>query len=48
MIKSRKIRWAGHIAIWGREEANTGFWWGNVREREHLEDLFIDGKIILR
>ena len=26
----------------------TGFWWGNLREREHLEDPGIDGRIILR
>ena len=24
------------------------FRWGNVRERDHLEDLGVDGKIILR
>jgi hypothetical protein len=23
-------------------------WWGNVRERDHLEDPEIDGRIILR
>ena len=32
----------------GREEAYTGFWWGNLRERDHLEDPCVDGKIILR
>ena len=26
----------------------TEFWWGNLRERSHLEDPDIDGKIILR
>jgi hypothetical protein len=26
----------------------TGFWWGNLRERGHLEDLGVDGRIILR
>jgi hypothetical protein len=26
---------------------NTGFWWGNLQERVHLEDLSIDGKTIL-
>ena len=26
----------------------TGFWWGNLREREHLEDPGVDGRIILR
>jgi hypothetical protein len=26
----------------------TGFWWGNLRGREHLEDPDIDGRIILK
>jgi len=26
----------------------TGFWWGNLRERDHLEDPGIDGRRILR
>ena len=30
------------------EEVDTGFWWGNLRERDHLEDPGIDGRIILR
>ena len=24
------------------------FWWGNLRERDHLEDPCVDGRIILR
>jgi hypothetical protein len=31
-----------------REEAYTGFWWGNVRESDHFEDPGLDGRIILR
>jgi len=27
---------------------HTGFWWGNLRERAHLEDPGIDGNIILK
>jgi len=32
----------------GRGEAYTGFWCGNLRERDHLEDPGVDGRIILR
>jgi hypothetical protein len=27
---------------------DTGFWWGNRRERYHLEDSGVDERIILR
>jgi hypothetical protein len=27
---------------------NTGFWWGNLKERDHLDDVGIDGEIILK
>jgi len=26
----------------------TGFWWGNLKGRDHLENLGKDGRIILR
>jgi hypothetical protein len=32
----------------GRGEAYTGFWWGNLRERGHLGDPGVDGRIVLR
>jgi hypothetical protein len=32
----------------GRGEVYTRFWWGNLRKRDHLEDLGVDGRIILR
>jgi len=32
----------------GRGEAHTGFWWRNLRGREHLEYPGVDGRIILR
>jgi hypothetical protein len=32
---------------WGGE-ACTGFWWGNLWERDHLGDPGVDGRIILR
>jgi hypothetical protein len=29
-------------------EVHTGFWWGDLREGDHLEDPGIDGRIILK
>jgi hypothetical protein len=48
VMKSRRMRWAGHIGSVGRGEVHTGFWWGNLKERDHLEYPGIDGRIILR
>jgi hypothetical protein len=32
IIKSKEILWTRHVARMG----NTGIWWGNLRERDHL------------
>jgi len=32
----------------GRESVYTGFWWGNLWERDPLEDPGIDRRIILK
>ena len=32
----------------GTGEAYTGFWWGNLRERDYFGDPSVDGRIILR
>jgi len=34
----------GACSIWVRGEVYTGFWWGNLRERDHLGDPGIDGE----
>ena len=41
------MRWAGHVARMKRGEVCTGFWWGNLRERDHWRDPNVDGRIIL-
>jgi hypothetical protein len=32
----------------GTGKVYTGFWWGNLKERDHLEDPGTDERIILR
>jgi hypothetical protein len=31
----------------GRRKIHTEFWWGNLEKGEHLEDLGVDGRIVL-
>ena len=38
----------GMCNVWGKGGAYTGVWWGNLRERDHMEDSGVDGRIILR
>ena len=47
VIKSRIMRWAGHVARMGEERGCIGSWWGNRRERDQWGDLGVDGWIIL-
>jgi hypothetical protein len=32
----------------GESEVHTGFWWGNLREGDHLGDPGVDGRMILK
>jgi hypothetical protein len=32
----------------GKREPHTGFWWGDLREGDHLGDQGVDEKIILK
>jgi hypothetical protein len=38
----------GARGTYGRGEVYTGFWWGNLMVRGHLEDPGVDGRTILR
>jgi hypothetical protein len=42
VIKSRRMRWAGHVARMG--EVFTGFWLGGPNVRDHWEDLGVGGR----
>ena len=43
VIKSRRMRWVGHVARIGEERGFIGSWWGNRREGDHWGDLGVDG-----
>jgi hypothetical protein len=48
VFKSRRIRWAGHVARMGRGEVFTGFWLGGPKASDHWEDLGVGQRITLR
>jgi hypothetical protein len=39
------MRWAGHVARVEEGEECTRFWWGDLRESDHLEDVGVDGNM---
>jgi len=47
VIKSRRMRWAVHVARMSEERGVYRVLWGNRRERDHWGDLGVDGLIIL-
>ena len=42
------MRWTGHVARMVEKSCAYRVWWGNLRERDHLEDLSVEGKLILK
>jgi hypothetical protein len=35
MIKSRRIRWAEHVARMGNRRMHLEYWWESQKERDH-------------
>jgi hypothetical protein len=48
MIKSRRMRWAEHVARMVRTGMHIGYWWETQKERDHEEDQDVGGWIILK
>jgi hypothetical protein len=48
MIKLRRMRWIGHVALMGRRGMHIGYWWESRKEIYQWEDHYVDGWIILR
>jgi hypothetical protein len=44
-IKSRRMRWAGHVAHMGEERKCTRIWWEGPKERDHSEDQGVVGRM---
>jgi len=47
---SNEVEWDGLSMwnVWETEEVHTGFWWWNINEGVYLENLGLDGRIILK
>jgi hypothetical protein len=48
MIKSRRMRWVGHVAHMGEMRMHKKFWLRNLKGGDHSEDISIGGCIILK
>jgi hypothetical protein len=48
VIKSRRMRWAGHVERMRERRGAYRFWWGNLRDRDHFENLGVNGRVMLK
>ena len=48
VIKSRRLRWAGHVALMDEGRAVHKVLVGKPEKRDHWGDQDVDGRIILR
>jgi hypothetical protein len=47
-IKSGTFEWVGHVACMGIRKMHIGFLLESINEKDHLEDLGTEGRIILK
>jgi hypothetical protein len=48
MIKSRRMKWAGHVTRMERVGMYIGYLWGSQKERDHYEDQDVGRWTILK
>jgi hypothetical protein len=48
MLKSRRVRWAGHVARMGRSGMHIEYLWESQKERNHWEDQNVGWWAILK
>jgi hypothetical protein len=48
IIKSRRMRWAEHVARSGEENMHTRYWWESQKVRNHWEEEDVGGLTILK
>jgi hypothetical protein len=47
-MKLRRMRWEEHVKQNGGGEARTEHWCPNLKGRDHLEAIGVDGRILLK
>jgi hypothetical protein len=47
VIKSRRMRWARHVACWGKQEMQMELVLENFEKRNYFKDPATDGRFIL-
>jgi len=48
VIKSRRMRWDGHVEHMRDRRGAQRVWWENLRKGDHLEDTDVDGSIMTK
>jgi hypothetical protein len=46
-IKSRRMRWVGHVARIGKDRKVYKVWWESPKERNNSKDVRVDGRVEL-
>jgi hypothetical protein len=48
IMKSRRMRWAMHVARMGRRRMHISYWWESQKETDHWGDQGVGGFTILK